>query len=97
MANICKNELIERIASRTHLSAAAVQQVVEVMLDEVGAALARGDKISLIRFGVFDRRHFPARTGVHPRTGEPMPYPERYAPSFRASMVLKRRVRGQDE
>lgn len=90
-----KDELVDLVAERTHLPKTTIWRVLDAVLEEIANALSEGKRVHISRFGTFDLRHYPARMGVHPRTGTPIPYPERYAPSFRSSLTLKRRVREQ--
>lgn len=90
-----KDELVDRVAERTHIPKTTIWRVFDALLDEIGESLARKEPVHIARFGTFDLRHYPERMGVHPRTGEPLPYPERYAPSFRSSLTLKKLIRGE--
>jgi nucleoid DNA-binding protein len=40
-----KAELIDRLAEQTHQTKAEITQVVDVLLDTIGATLAAGDKL----------------------------------------------------
>jgi integration host factor subunit beta len=88
-----KEELIARIARRTRLPRSEVRQILQAVLEEIGAVLAKGREVNLYQFGTFGLRHYPPRMGVNPQTGEPVLHPERYAPSFRSSTTLRRRLR----
>ncbi len=90
---IRKEELVERVAERTRLTRTTIWRVLDAVLEEIGLALARHERVHIARFGTFDLRHYPERMGIHPRTRGAIPYPERYAPSFRSSLTLKRRIR----
>ena len=93
MKTIRKEELVERVVERTRISKTTIWRVFDAIVEEIALSLARKERIHIARFGTFDLRHYPERMGVHPRTQETIPYPERYAPSFRSSLTLKRRVR----
>jgi DNA-binding protein HU-beta len=95
MRTVRKEELVEIVAERTRIPKTTVWRVLDAVLDEIAETLARKERVHISRFGTFDLRHYPERMGVHPRTKEPIPYPERYAPSFRSSLTLKRRIREQ--
>ncbi|MBN1484538.1 MAG: HU family DNA-binding protein [Chloroflexia bacterium] len=97
METIRKEELVDRILEQTRLPKTTIWRVLDATLEEIAKALANHERVHLSRFGTFDLRHYPARMGVHPRTGEEIPYPERYAPSFRSSLTLKRRIRAEEE
>lgn len=65
-----KSELVQRIAeSNPHLYQRDVENIVNAILDEIVAALARGDRVELRGFGAFSVKARPARTGRNPRTG----------------------------
>jgi len=93
MKTIRKEELVGRVMERTHLPKTTIWRVFDAVIEEIAVALAQHERVHIARFGTFDLRHYPERIGVHPRTRGPIPYPERYAPSFRSSLTLKRRIR----
>jgi integration host factor subunit beta len=65
-----KSELVQRIAEHNpHLYQRDVENIVNAILDEIVAALARGDRVELRGFGAFSVKHRPARAGRNPRTG----------------------------
>ena len=66
-----KSELVQRIADvriRIFISATSRTSSTPI-LDEIIAAMARGDRVELRGFGAFSVKHRPARTGRNPRTG----------------------------
>ncbi len=97
MKVIRRDELVKRVIERTLLPETTVWQVFDAIFDEISQALARGEAVHILRFGTFDLRHYPTRMGVHPRTLEKIPYPNRIAPSFRSSRTLKHFLRQKIE
>jgi nucleoid DNA-binding protein len=93
LETVRKDELIARIAQRTRLPKGEVRRILDAILQEIGASLAKGREVNLYGFGTFGLRHYSPRMGVNPQTGEPVLHPERYAPSFRSSTTLRRRLR----
>ena len=88
-----KSELIERIASRNpHLFQRDVEHIVNAILEEVVAALARGDRVELRGFGAFSVKNRPARTGRNPRTGEQVVVSEKYVPFFKTGKDMRERL-----
>jgi integration host factor subunit beta len=66
-----RSKLVQRIADRdSHLYQRDADNIVSAILDEIVAALVRGDRVELRGFGVFSVKHRQARTGRNPRTGE---------------------------
>src|SRR3979490_2960869 len=65
-----KSELVQRISSQNpHLYQRDVENIVNAILGEIVAALARGDRVELRGFGAFSVKHRRARAGRNPRTG----------------------------
>ena len=58
-------------------------------------ALAKGEKVTLVGFGTFERRTRQARTGRNPRTLAPLRIPASRVPAFRAGQELKDVVDGR--
>jgi integration host factor subunit beta len=72
--SMIKSELVQRIAEHNpHLYQRDVENIVNAILDEIVAALARGDRVELRGFGAFSVKHRPARAGRNPRTGAHVP------------------------
>ena len=65
---------------------------VKVMLEQMTACLAGGERIEIRGFGSFTLRFRPARIGRNPNTGTSVSLPARYAPHFKPGMKLRERV-----
>ena len=88
-----KSELIVRIAERIpHLTQRDVEHIVDAVLEEVVAALSRGDRVELRGFGAFSIKSRPARTARNPRTGEQVTVSEKYVPFFKTGKDLRERL-----
>ena len=62
-----KSELVQRISSQNpHLYQRDVENIVNAILGEIVAAMARGDRVELRGFGAFSVKNRPARTGRNP-------------------------------
>ncbi|MBU0708593.1 HU family DNA-binding protein [Patescibacteria group bacterium] len=88
-----KTELIEQVAERTSLTKSAGANAVNAVIELIGEALARGDKVTVTGFGTFLVRRRAARMGRNPQTGEPLHIPAQNTPAFRAGTALKDIVR----
>jgi len=84
-----KAELIDAVAEKSSLSKAAVTQAVDTLLDVIGRTLRKGDKVSLVGFGVFSVRKRAARKGRNPKTGAEIRIPAGKTPAFKAGKALK--------
>ena len=62
---------------------------VERVLEEVSAALERGESVKISSFGTFTVRKKKMRMGRNPKTGEEVPITPRRVVTFRASHVMK--------
>jgi integration host factor subunit beta len=90
-----KSELVARLATRyPHLYHRDVERVVSTVLDEITAALSKGDRVELRGFGAFSVKVRPARQGRNPRTGAPVNVEEKRVPFFRTGKELRERLNG---
>ncbi|MDH3739005.1 MAG: integration host factor subunit beta [Alphaproteobacteria bacterium] len=88
-----KSDLILRLAERNpHLFQRDVERIVATILDEITAALARGDRVELRGFGAFSVKHRGARVGRNPRTGESVSVAEKVVPYFKTGKELRERL-----
>lgn len=88
-----KSDLIKRLAeANPHLYLRDVERIVATVFDEIGDALARGDRVELRGFGAFSVRHRSARTGRNPRTGEEVEVPDKNVPYFKTGKDLRERL-----
>ena len=85
-----KSELVEKLAAENpHLFQRDIENIVNAILDEIGDAMARGDRVELRGFGAFSVKNRPARVGRNPRTGETIQIPASIQPKFSAGKGLK--------
>jgi integration host factor subunit beta len=89
--SVVKSELVQRISDqKLHLYERDVARVVDAMLEEIVAALARGDRVELRGFGVFSVKVRQARTGRNPRTGAMVPVGQKAIPFFKSGEVMRK-------
>lgn len=88
-------ELISEIAELTGQPKTQVSTTLSAMLHTVTNAISKGDKVTLVGFGTFERRVRQARTGRNPRTLAPLKIPASKVPAFRAGQELKSIVNGK--
>ncbi|MBI4617802.1 MAG: integration host factor subunit beta [Planctomycetes bacterium] len=92
MTTITKKQIVERIAARTKLTKVMTKETVQLFLDSVTEELARGNRIELRDFGVFEVKDRARRIGRNPRTGEPVPVPERRVVTFKVGRMMRKKV-----
>jgi integration host factor subunit beta len=93
-----RSELITRLTlENPALKAREVEKVVDVIFDEIAAALERGNRVELRGFGAFSVRTRGARTGRNPRTGESVAVDAKRVPFFKAGKDLRARLNGGED
>ena len=89
-----KAEIVETLANEHELSKRQAGDILDLVLDEITAALKKGEKVQLIPFGSFVVRERKARTGRNPQTGASIKIAARRVPAFAAGKGLKDAVGG---
>jgi integration host factor subunit alpha len=95
-ATLTRADLSEAVFHAVGLSRNESAQMVEDMIDEVCAALARGETVKLSSFGTFTVRQKSQRMGRNPKTGHEVPIAPRRVLVFRPSHVLKASINGEE-
>lgn len=89
-----KAEIIDSIADKLNMTKRDVGDVIEAFHEETKRALARGERVAISGFGVFESVARKARLGRNPRTGETVKIKATKLPKFRAGAELKGVVAG---
>src|SRR6478736_7672209 len=88
-----RSDLVEELAGRfgqlTHRDA---ESAVKTILDAMGDALVRGNRIEIRGFGSFSVSRRPPRIGRNPRSGESVAVPEKRVPHFKPGKALREAV-----
>lgn len=88
-----KNELINEVSRKTGLSRRETEVGVQAMLDLISKEIAKNKKVTLTGFGTFDVSERQARSGVNPRTGEPIKIAATKMPRFKPSRIMRDKIR----
>lgn len=88
-------ELVENVAKTTGQAKSEVTRTLSAFIHTITGALSKGDKVTLVGFGTFERRNRKARTGRNPRTLAPLKIAAARVPAFRAGKELKDIVNGR--
>lgn len=88
-----KKEIVLKIADDTKIKQVVVKKVVQKTLDEIAAALSRGERVELRNFGIFKVKSRRGRTGRNPRTGEAVPVPPKKVVVFKPGLIMKQQVK----
>lgn len=84
-----RTELVAAIAADTDLSQAAVNGVLESMLNVLAKSVADGTKVTIPGWISVERTHRAARTGRNPQTGATLEIPAGYGVKVSAGSKLK--------
>jgi DNA-binding protein HU-beta len=82
-------ELVDAVAKLTEQPKSEVTRTLSALIH------SKGDKVTLVGFGTFERRQRKARTGRNPRTLAPLKIAAAKVPAFRAGKELKDIVNGR--
>ncbi len=88
-----KNELVEKVAKKSHLTKRAAQDSVNSTFNLIRDSLTRGEKVIITGFGTFMVRSRAARRGRNPQTGQIIQLPQKKLPGFTAGKTLKRQIK----
>ena len=87
---LTKRDLVLRICEDTGLVQQHVFDIVQRTFDHIIKALAKGEKVELRNFGIFEVRVRKARIGRNPSApGTEVPIPERSVVKFKAGREMR--------
>jgi DNA-binding protein HU-beta len=89
-----KGELIDEIAFKAHVTKKEADAVLSATLETIVETIASGEKVTLVGFGVFEKRERSQREGRNPKTGESMTIAATSVPGFSAGKAFKEKVAG---
>ena len=91
---VTKSDLIEQLSERLKLPKGKAEFVVNTIFESMAEALRQGHRIEIRGFGSFTVRAYKSYSGRNPRTGKPVPVPEKRLPFFKVGKELKELVDG---
>lgn len=89
-----KADIIDVVAVKLGHSKRDVTNIVEAVIEETKRAVAKGERVALSGFGVFEAQSRKARLGRNPRTGETVKIKATKLPKFRPGAEFKAVVSG---
>ena len=84
-----KTDLIAATAEQAGLSKKDTERVLNAAIDTIIASLAKGERVQISGFGIFEAKERQARVGRNPHTKETIEIPATRVPTFKASKALK--------
>ncbi len=92
MATIKKKELVSRIAENTKVSKSSVKDIVQCLLDEITAELAKDNRLEFRGFAVFEVKERAARMSQNPKTLEPAYVPATKTVKFKMGRLMREKL-----
>ena len=87
-----KSELTAIAAEHAGISKKDAERVLNAAIDKITQELARGGRVQLSGFGIFETKNRQAKVGRNPATREPVQIPAARVPVFKPSQNLKKIV-----
>jgi len=89
-----KAELIDAVAARVGVDKRTADHAVETVIESITRAVAKGERVAIAGFGVFEKIERAARTARNPATGAVVKVKKTAVPKFRAGTQFKGVVSG---
>jgi DNA-binding protein HU-beta len=94
-APLNRKELVDSIQKHTEVARGDVDKVLGSLIQHTQVAVKKGDRVSLVGFGTFERRDRKARVARNPRSGEQVRVKATKVPVFRAGQSFRDVVAGK--
>ena len=85
-------QVIEVIADKAEVTKKDAEVILAATLETIVESVSEGEKVSLVGFGSFEKRHRKAREGRNPQTGKTMTIAATDVPAFSAGKSFKESV-----
>ncbi len=87
-----KADLVDAIAKKTNETKRKTEGFIDAFVETVMETVAKDDKVSIVGFGSFEKKHRDARKGRNPRTGDPIQIEAKDYPAFSPGKGFKDKV-----
>ena len=89
-----KTEIIEGLSNKLAMGRSEAEKAVNILLDDIVAALKAGDRVNISGFGTFSVSERKPRTGRNPKTGEAIQIAASRSARFKPGKQLKDSLNG---
>lgn len=89
-----KENIAEVLAEKHSLNKKDSLEIVNTVFETVKESLVKGEAVSIVNFGKFERKERKERVGRNPQTGEEMTIKAQKTVGFKAGKALKDEVKG---
>lgn len=87
-----KREIIDLVARKAHFTKRAVEETIDVFLNEIGRVLAKGEKVVLSGFGTFRITRMKGKVVKIPGSDKTVNIKPHRTPKFTPGSHLRRQV-----
>lgn len=84
-----KADLITKISQKTNNTKAQSITIIDAALSEIKKAVAEGEEVKILGFGIFTQLTKKERKGRNPKTGSEIKIPATILPKFKPSKEFK--------
>ena len=84
-----KTEMIDGLANKLSMHKADAEKAINIILDDIIAALKQGERVNISGFGTFSVSERKPRTGRNPKTGESIQISASRSAKFKPGKQLK--------
>ena len=89
-----KEELVQEVSKKAGVTQKEAAEVIGALVETVQTTVAKGQKVTLVGFGTFERRERAARNGRNPQTGKEIKIAAKKVPAFSAGKKFRTIVNG---
>ncbi len=84
-----REELIAEVSKSAKVTKKDASEVLTALIDTIQNTVKKGNKVTLVGFGTWERRQRAARTGRNPQTGATLKIAAKKVPAFSAGKKFK--------
>ncbi len=88
-----KQELVDSLAKESGLTKGDVEKSLTALVNVITKNISKGEEVSVVGLGKFERVHRRARNGINPTTKAKIKIPAKKAPRFKAAKAFKDAVK----
>ena len=92
-----QKQILDVVAQKLDLTKVLVSSVINTLFDAVIDEVAKGSKVSVAGFGIFEAKARKERIGRNPKTGEEIKIEASVTPNFKAGENFKSKVSSGNE
>jgi DNA-binding protein HU-beta len=84
-----KRDVVQKVSGKTGYTQKEVKEIIDGAFLEIKDAVSKGEKVSFVGFGTFERRLRAKKKGTNPSNGKPMTIEATNVPYFKPGQEFK--------